>query len=413
MSLFTKFKDYHFRYRLLFLLVIASLYLPSHINTLFIILFVFNSVFSKYLFKYYHTNPNKNIAVISFLLFFVYALSLFYTDNIQLGFTRLQTLSVFFFMPLAYLSYPPQKLFELRKQVYLCFMIATTVLLLYLYSIYFFPFFSDHNDKSFRVTSHQLIMHPGYLSSLIGISFFIALINFKKQPYLYQKILSFLFIVLCFLSMLMLQGRINLIALIITILIYFSILFIRQKNYLSLILFHSGLILSLFVLIQFGPSQITGRFNNIFQAQQEAEDNSLKVKDNRTFIWKSAIKAIQKNIWTGVGIGDTEDILLHEFTLINYAKGMDRHQNAHNQYMETFLATGIPGILLLVLLLVFLITSSLKNDDKILFSVCLFLLIAMSTESVFMRHSGVATFCCILLFLGMGSTKKAAHSSLH
>ncbi len=397
-------KNYHCRYQLLFLLVIATLYLPNYINTFFIILFVLNSLLSKSLLRYYRTNPNKKIALICLLFFGVYVSSFTYTFNLEQGYTRLQTLSTFFFFPLAYVSYPQEKLSELRNLAFVGFMIATIIVLLYFFSRYIFLLASLQTLRSFRELS-QGDLHPGYFSIFIGISFFMALAVFQSLKRVSIKILVALYILLCVATLFLLQGRINIIAFIFALSAYLSIYLIKQKNYKSLMVFYISLLGGLTILFRFAPKEITYRFDEAFLKVNDISANGgLKIKDLRAYLWSAAANAIKKNFWLGVGIGDTQKALSNEYLSLNCNK-LKLHHNAHNQYLETQLATGVPGTLLLLSLFYFLLRIAVKNEDGILFCATLFFFISMTTESVLVRHNGTAAFNCLLLFIGLSSVK--------
>jgi len=398
MLAFLRFKDYNFRYQFLFFLVIGSLYLPNYINTLFIILFALNGLISEHFIRHYRENPNKHFVLLSFLLFGTYALSLTYTSDIDQGLRQLQTMSVFFFVPLTYISNSYENLLKLRKPASIFYVITTLVTLATFWVI------SIVEGISFRAAGVSYI-HPGYLSVFIGVSFFISLLYIPKAKTLFQKIAIIAISLIQITAIFLLVGRINIIALVLILLGFFTVKLIRKKKYLVVALLYLGTALSLVLIYRYGPDKFSSRFE---KAVSSDEGNSLKIDDSRIYIWEAASNIIAKNFWIGVGIGDTEEALVNEYSLIGFEFGTEKKFNSHSQVLQTQLGTGVAGSLILLLLFFLLLWKSYQNRDDLLFCIALYIIISMSTESVFIRHWGVTAFTCLLLFMAVSTTKKAA-----
>jgi O-antigen ligase len=80
--------------------------------------------------------------------------------------------------------------------------------------------------------------------------------------------------------------------------------------------------------------------------------------------------------------------------------------NSHNQFLQTFLALGLPGILLLLSLFVFPIINSLKTKNYILFCFLVIVFLNFLTESMLETISGVVFFAFFYSLLIANSTRK-------
>ena len=77
--------------------------------------------------------------------------------------------------------------------------------------------------------------------------------------------------------------------------------------------------------------------------------------DNRIPIWKSAIKIIKHNFVFGVGPGDASEELLKEYKNAGYTEMCYDNLNAHNQFLEVLLGTGMIGFLIFISILSYMV----------------------------------------------------------
>lgn len=113
----------------------------------------------------------------------------------------------------------------------------------------------------------------------------------------------------------------------------------------------------------------------------------------RLAIWNCATGVIKNDFWTGVGVGDVQETLqktYHERKF--YFASRYNTYNAHNQFLEQWLMTGIAGCVLFILALAIPLFQSLKSGNLMYF---LFLFVFISfclTESMLEVSKGVVWF---------------------
>lgn len=87
------------------------------------------------------------------------------------------------------------------------------------------------------------------------------------------------------------------------------------------------------------------------EGSPEPAKRSSLYKDARFRIAKSAIKTIADRPIFGHGLGDYNTALSRQFEADGYIQYKDKHYNAHNQYLEMALSSGIVGLLVLLVYL--------------------------------------------------------------
>jgi O-antigen ligase len=113
----------------------------------------------------------------------------------------------------------------------------------------------------------------------------------------------------------------------------------------------------------------------------------------RVAIWNCAAGIIKKHFWTGVGVGDVQQTLqkTYEERKFYFASRYNSY-NAHNQFIEQWLMTGVAGAVLFLLSLVIPLWQSLRSGHM-LYSVFLIVFICFSlTESFLEVSKGVVWF---------------------
>lgn len=125
----------------------------------------------------------------------------------------------------------------------------------------------------------------------------------------------------------------------------------------------------------------------------------------RLLQWRFAGEILTENkAWlSGVGIGSEQDHLNSKFLDTGVYSGNPElgdsgyiDYNFHNQFLETTVALGLPGLILLLLII---FTVLIRSRTNLFLSDPSWLLITLAflfTESVFERHVGIVFFCLIL-----------------
>lgn len=111
----------------------------------------------------------------------------------------------------------------------------------------------------------------------------------------------------------------------------------------------------------------------------------------RVEAWKNAADVIRKHPFSGVGIGDAEKALQDNFAIFNPIIEKDNRKNPHFQLLESAVQSGLPALILLLLMMLFGVVNGLKKTP-LSSALILLLLIASCFESILERQASVAAF---------------------
>jgi len=112
----------------------------------------------------------------------------------------------------------------------------------------------------------------------------------------------------------------------------------------------------------------------------------------RALIYTSAFEVVTHQDWYGNGTGDFQDVLDAEYNKKKYVQAADKHLNAHNLFLQTWIALGIPGFAMLLGIFILMFISAFKSGEVLYQGFTLFFLIISLTESTFYVQAGVVFF---------------------
>lgn len=400
---FTQLKDSSYRYFILLALVLVSLPVNMNLNALFITIFALNAILSTSRDKIETDRASIVLYAFYFLYFLSALISVYYSLDRATAYSKMETKLSLLFVPLAFL-FGLKKLSPIQiKKLLRFFIISVLVCTMVCYTESLAQAILTLNPK--ELTDSFLsnpLMHRSYLSIFIGIAILLWWEDSSIMKSSRLVWISFLAV-----TIVLLQGRINILALFavssgMIFIRYFKAFALRQK----LITLATGLVLIIgFTLI---PKEYN-RFNEPLTFDYDmdaAQDNDFTGLTIRLAIWDNVLPVIKENIWTGVGIGDSKTELLKQYHKSNFTKGKTNKFNCHNQYLESTLASGIAGLILLLTIGILYLVQSWKSKNAFVWAIVLFYFMSMITESLLERHWGVTTFAILLpLFFKYSSLK--------
>lgn len=122
--------------------------------------------------------------------------------------------------------------------------------------------------------------------------------------------------------------------------------------------------------------------------------------NERILIWRSSLEIVDENPVFGVGTGDVKDVLLKKYEENHITAAAVKRLNAHNQYLQTCIALGGVGLLILILCLIFPAIYAIRNHDLLYFLFLMLIFLNLLFESMFERQAGIVfySFFNALLF---------------
>ncbi len=231
------------------------------------------------------------------------------------------------------------------------------------------------------------VIHPSYMSMYITTAIAYILHYLKSGLYLFiNKTLTVSIVAVLFLINFMLLSKIGIFVSVLILFYYITSWVRREKKYV--IGLSSGLIFCLFFIFTYKKveyvAQRVDEFGSIFDKQSGDSDKSSGV---RIQIWNQAINLIKSNPVIGYGTGDVKDVLVAKYMENELHYAVKQKYNAHNQFFQITISSGIIGLSLFLLGVYF---GSKNNRLFLIFiSISFFY---MSVESILENQAGTIFF---------------------
>lgn len=249
------------------------------------------------------------------------------------------------------------------------------------------------------------VAHPSYLAMYFcaGIMLLfhgILLQSFSPKPWKVIAIsLCLFFAVIIFL----LSSKIGLIGMILLFAGYIVYSIIRFKRYVVGISALLVMCVGFFVALKVFP-KVGERVQNMmgtFSSKQPI--NPAEVESNRVrfLIWGAATAVIERHPVNGVGLGDAQDSLLAEYSSRGMTGAIHKNLNAHSQFFQTGVQTGIPGLILLLLLFIVPVAYGFRRQFGFMVLTASLIFLNFVPESMLEAQAGVIFMCffyCLILF---------------
>lgn len=326
--------------------------------------------------------------------YLVHLLGMAYSEDTLTGWRDIETKASLLFLPVMIISSGPLST-GVMQRIFRAFILGLLLAALYGIGQAAWHFFYEWYQVQTGALSGQFyaaefffaarlspFIHPGYFSLYLCLGLYIILASLKYSQIMgSRKFLVYGTIVFFILFVFLLAARIGIITLSL-ILCWFFFQQFRDavKKWKPILVFT---VLVLFAVILFSASE-----NLRHRLVQTAEElfAPRSVPDQRTRIRNVAWESVKENLPLGTGTGDVKSTLMAAYAKAGYSDLLDKKLNAHNQYLQSFLALGFPGILLLLLLICCPLCYS-RHPLTLL--VCFSWAFFMFFESVFEIQAGV------------------------
>lgn len=343
-------------------------------------------------------------------LFLCYVAGLLYTSNYSDALSNLEGKLALFIAPLAIFSANP-KHFTARKvnQLFILFIVSCSLLVLTNLSISLVQYLKTGEITQFFYINLSHFMHPSYGAMYITVAltlsvYFLFFSSLKMNRLLKTGLwVSIPFYVL-YIFLLQSKAGILVFGLLIFVLCLYLINYQKRRIILSF-LFVGLMIFAAWLLI-FKVSSPENRLRQAIETLRSNErlQSSWDGTLQRVAVWQAASDLSIENLPFGVGTGDVKDVLLERYKQEKLTIILNKKLNAHNQYLQTFLGLGIPGLLLLLsfLLVPFSLAWKKKKKNFPYMAFILIVLLNFLVESMLETRAGtnfIALFNCLFAYL--------------
>jgi len=189
-------------------------------------------------------------------------------------------------------------------------------------------------------------------------------------------------------------------------------LVVTRKKYLLGLLGIVGVVGVFAAIVLLSPRTLF-RFQEMWANMQEEQydpssDSSTAL---RSFVWESSTDLINEAPLIGHGTGDVKDELLANYAEKGYTAALEKKINSHSQFLQTGVALGWIGLILLIALFLTLIWISIKHKNRLLFLFTVIMVLYATTESVFEVQAGVVFFAVWSSILVLSNSSALRKSS--
>jgi O-antigen ligase len=330
-------------------------------------------------------------------LYFMYLIGITYTGNMELGLFSLQVKLSMILFPVFLISRKTSQ--DERNRILLSFILGCllSALLCLLSSCY--DWYSA-NDPHFFYERFSIFLHPGYFAMYLNFAVLALLLSvsgYFSLPFM-NRITSILLALFFSVIIILLSSKSGVIFLCLIGLLYMPYEILRGKNRrVGFIVFLAAMLLLASALI-FLPG-VNSRFASTWKSvtAKNLDKTSPESNNIRMLIWQAGSRIIKEHFLFGVGTGDARQELYAEYQKEGitgaYLKDKDSSNvnilNAHNQFLQTFIAIGFVGFILLLTVFFIACRDSFRNGNPLLFALILLCAISFLTESMLERQAGV------------------------
>lgn len=393
----------------LFWLVIITLPMPMLINNIAIILF---SIYGIYCFQVSRLKLDFQSLFFPLLLL-LSLLSLWYANDVLKGFKALEKIMTFllFYISLSSISYTKNEIVKFLKAfayinvilILICLVVASyNVIINGTFIIYNPENFVNENYFLYHRFSKPIGFHAIYLGIYSVFSACVLIFDLKNQN---NKIGHYLSLVVLFSGVILLNSFAVTVSCFVIIFFYFfyfrPLLLSKTKGLFLMTLLLIGM--GLFYYKAKGINKSVFNYN----LQDDVHNPNWNSLNIRLAKWECALEVFKKNKLLGVGVGNGQTELNHEYDIKNFEIGISNKFSTHNQYLHYLVELGIIGALFYLIGLIIIFFKSVKESNFLLFALIVLLGICSITENVLTLNKGIVFFAIFYyLILGLNQTSE-------
>lgn len=362
----------------------------------FIILLTLNWMMEGRFKEKFASLADKKTVLLFISLYFLYVIGMTYSKNLSYGWADLQTKFSLLLFPLllSNFSFTQQELKKIMYSLLSGVVLASFILLMRAFYFYF----TQHLNYFFYI-DFSYWAHPSYFGMSVNLALLFLLVgkDLVFSPTTKLLLLLFLTLIIVLLS--------SKLALICTLILFFSYgcnRIIRSKKYklgfAALLIF-----VSVIVLLFTQVPELESRIHNSIDALSADKIDITSSESNtvRILVWKAASQAFVESGPLGFGAGDVKDELFSRYAINGFTGALEHKLNAHNQFLQTGIALGWIGFLLLLLTIFLPVYNSWKQNNFLFVGFSVMIVINLLTESMLEAEAGVifiAFFQSLLFF---------------
>ena len=336
-------------------------------------------------------------------VFFWYLIAMSFSDNLSYGWKDIESkLSYFLFPLMLILTYRSwnAKLVQLVKDGLIAGVIISMILS---FGRAFFCKFNG-GELCFRNNQFGFNMHATYLSVIYILTVFFVFE--RKWGFKKELVLKISFLLVALIGIYFMRSLSTFVATAVLIGGSFLWYTINAKKWMFLLLIPILITVGVFAINRL-PA-ISGEIKNtttILKDYANDPESFIRRKVNwnesntvRIVVWSFSVGIISEHPM-GVGTGDVKDQLYAVYRKNGYDLFAENQLNTHNQFLQTGIALGIGGMILLMLVILGPIILTIRRPNPIISAFVTLMFITCLFESYLERQAGIILFSFVLVAL--------------
>ena len=398
-------KFFYFKY-LSYFLIFFGLYFGGRIAVSGIHIFIIISIIDLVINGRRSIKDFPKMLLLPIIFYAAHIISALYSQNTRATSFDLEVKLSFLLLPLLFGFQKPDPRINLLiiLRLYVFASLISGLILLINNILYY-----SENGQLLSYMTYSIFLHPSYLSMYFTFNILVGVFLLHKKTGNVFCILFSLLIALINIYFAESKAAI-IVTFILLVYVLFSLISHRYRLIASLIS------LALFVVFLFFANKIH-RFSSIpyvFEHLKETTghpETAVESTALRVLVWQASLEVIKNNPLIGVGNGDVHTELSKVYKKRNIIHALQINMNAHNQYLETTIALGVVGLILLLAML-FLPLFYVQSNTFLLYGFILIIAINILVESMFNTQAGVIFFTFFYSLLISDSTSKRKQNPL-
>lgn len=347
---------------------------------------------------------DKKVHLLFILFYVAYAVGCFFTNNASEAGHVLESKLSFLLFPILFLFIPNRKIdFSIPVMIYVG---ALLLEFIYAEGVQFSRLFSTGNWE-YMITRNSHHHHPTYMSIFDMIGALLLIYGhrqgwrfFTKRIVLVLAVILMLDYILCF----------SLAALLFFVLFVSFIGFFwlsKKYSWKRTVLLIGSAIVGFLSIAEFTDGVVSemgdtltsiGEFVASSDKFIEQPNKRFTSNEIRMVVWNFSANAIRKHP-LGYGTGNIDEVMGSYFDRYHLAYFTENKFNPHNQYLQTWIETGVIGFLILITLFFSLFRIAKKRKNFVLLIFVLSFAFNALFESVFQKESGIVYFSVMAFLL--------------
>lgn len=382
------------------LYVIAFLF-PLYPLVVSALIFVFG-LFSIYtVVRGYGRAQMSELSILLLLFYALHLVGMLTTENVQRGLFDLEVKLSFLVFPLAFIGF---KLVDTRN-------FTTTLRMFFLgtlangiicvgYAFYRYYFVEPPELQEayiyFFSTYFSTLLHPTYYSMYVVFS--LMIMTYLEWPLLdinkpWRSVINMLIIVFLSITLLLSASKTGLIMWSFLVLFGTVLMLVYvERKWIPIL----GVVMltSIVGSVYQATPVIKTRVSTGLRAADSDQVNPAASESTaaRMLVYKSSWELVTSQPWYGQGTGDFQDELDEVYKKNGYEMPLERHLNAHNQFLQSWIGLGIPGLVMTLGVFIVMFQQSYRNRDWLYVGFTTVFFLASLTESTFHVQAGVVFF---------------------